>query len=493
MSSHFKKLLSSTLFAVSVSIASFSFAGLETGASYYQKGEYKKAEAEFLKQLSINPNSAHSFYYLGLIYSASEEYSKSTTAFKKAQKINKKLPNLNFNIGKNYYHQDLNSMAITYFKKVEKNEPDNAKNLMYLGLAYQAESKHQQAIESFKKARKADKEFAQLAVFNSAVSYQQTGNKAQRRAHLEEAVKINPNNTIADNSRKILEAMPGKSYGPIEKKTWKLTGSIGFEHDDNVTVDEVNFNTNKSDNAMIIEFSAENLVYADETYEAEIGYDFYQSLYNSYNDLNLQSHSFYVDGTRKYTDFDLGFNYRYNYNSLGNKKFFGSHILRPSIWYSVNDIWFIDSFYSYENKKFYTNSDRDADTNSIGFTNYVFFTPDDMLIVGADLEDEDTDGDEFDYDGYSVYLSYEKTFTVNAKEIVVSLGYDYEDNDYNNITPEIGEKRHDKRKDYSFDIEYPLTDLFSTVFYYEHIDSDSNLDSSDYDENIVGIKLEARY
>ena len=116
-----------------------------------------------------------------------------------------------------------------------------------------------------------------------------------------------------------------------------------------------------------------------------------------------------------------------------------------------------------------------------------------MLIVGADLEDEDTDGDEFDYDGYSVYLSYEKTFTVNAKEIVVSLGYDYEDNDYNNITPEIGEKRHDKRKDYSFDIEYPLTDLFSTVFYYEHIDSDSNLDSSDYDENIVGIKLEARY
>ncbi|MCK5649492.1 MAG: DUF560 domain-containing protein, partial [Gammaproteobacteria bacterium] len=178
---------------------------------------------------------------------------------------------------------------------------------------------------------------------------------------------------------------------------------------------------------------------------------------------------------------------------LGNKKFFGSHILRPSIWYSVNDIWFIDGFYSYENKKFYKNSDRDADTNGIGFTNYIFVTPDDMFIVGADLEDEDTDGEEFDYDGYSVYLSYEKTFTFNAKELVVSLGYDYEDNDYNNITPEIGEKRHDKRKDYSFEIEYPLTDLFSTVFYYEHIDSDSNLESSDYTQNVVGLKLEARY
>ena len=493
MSSHFKKLLSSTLFAVSVAIASLSFAGLEAGVSYYHKGDYKKAEAELLKQLSINPDSAHSYYYLGLTYSASEEYAKSTSAFKKAQEINKKLPNLDFNIGKNYYHQDLNSMAVTYFKKVEKSEPHNAKNLMYLGLAYQAESEHQLAIDSFKKARKEDKEFAQLAVFNSAVSYHQTGNKAQRRAHLEEAVKITPNNTIADNAREILEAIPGDSYGPIEQKTWKFSGSIGFEHDDNVTVDEVNINTNKSDNAAIIEFSAENLIYADETYEAEIGYDFYQSLYNSYNDFNLQSHSFYVDGTRKYTDFDLGLNYRYNFNTLGNKKFFGSHILRPSIWYSVNDIWFIDGFYSYENKKFYKNSDRDADTNGIGFTNYIFVTPDDMFIVGADLEDEDTDGEEFDYDGYSVYLSYEKTFTFNAKELVVSLGYDYEDNDYNNITPEIGEKRHDKRKDYSFEIEYPLTDLFSTVFYYEHIDSDSNLESSDYTQNVVGLKLEARY
>ncbi|MBE9525837.1 MAG: tetratricopeptide repeat protein [Proteobacteria bacterium] len=493
MSIQFKKFFPCLFFTALVATSSISFADMDRGLAYYNKGDFKNAETEFLNQLSINPNSAYSHYYLGLIYAVSEEYKKSTDSFQKAQKGNKKLPDIDFNIGKNYYYQNLNSEAITYFNKVAKKEPDNAENLMFLGLAYQAEAKHQQAVDTFKKARKADKELAQVAVFNSAASYQQTGNKPQQRAHLEEAVKINPNNAIADNSRRILDTMSGDNYGPIEQNKWKFTGSISFEHDDNVTVDEVNVNTNKSDNASIIEFSAENLIYADETYEAEIGYDFYQSIYNTYDDFNLQSHSFYVDGARKYTDFDLGLNYRYNYNSLGDHKFYGSHIVKPNIWYSASDTWFIDGFYSYENKKFFKNSDRDADTNNIGFTNYIFITPDDMLIAGAYYEDEDTDGDEYDYDGYSAYISYEKKFMLNAKEVIISLGYDYEDNDYNSITPSIGKKRHDKRKNYNLDFEYPITDLLSAIFYYEYIDSDSNLDSSDYKEHITGIKLEAKY
>ncbi|NOQ78334.1 MAG: DUF560 domain-containing protein [Gammaproteobacteria bacterium] len=493
MSINLKKTFSSSLFTLFIASAPISFADFDAGVSYYKAGDYKQAETEFLKQLSANPNSALSYYYLGLLYSSSQDYSKSTSAFKKAKRLDKSLPNLDYNIGVNYYHLRLSDMAILHFKKAEKNDPDNANNLMFLGLTYQFQLNHEQAISYFKKARQANSEFAQLAVFNSAISYQKTGNKAQQRAHLEEAVKINPDNDIADNSRQILDAMSGKSYGPIETKQWKFSGSIGFEHDDNVTVDEVNLSTNKSDNAVIIEFSAENLIFADEIHEVEIGYDLYQSLYHSYDDFDLQSHSFYVDGTRKYNNFDLGLNYRYNFNTLGDNKFFGSHALRPSIWYSINDTWFLDTFYRYEDKKFYKNSDRDADKNSIGLINYVFLTPDDMLIVGADLNDEDTKGDEFDYDGYSISISYEKTLHINAKEIVISAGYDYEDRDYDNITPSIGEKRDDKRKDYSLDIEYPITKLFSSVFYYQHIDSDSNLESSDYNENIVGIKLEAHY
>lgn len=490
---NFKKTVSNSLFILFFAGASISFADFDTGVSSYESGDYKQAEAEFLKQLSVTPKSAYSYYYLGLVYSAAQDYPKSISAFKKAKRLDNSLPDLDYNIGVNYYHQGLNGMSILHLKKAEKNDPDNADNLIFLGLAYQNQPDHKQAVYYFKKARQANADLAQLAVFNSAVSYEKMGNTAQQRAHLEEAVKINPNNDIADTSREIIASMSGKSFGPIETKQWKLSGSIGFEHDDNLTVEEVNISTNKSDNAVIIEFSAENLIFADEKYELEVGYDLYQSLYDTYDDLNLQSHSFYVDGTRKYTNFDLGLNYRYNYNSLGDHKFFGSHTLRPSIWYSINDTWFLDSFYSYEDKKFYKNSDRDADKNSIGFINYVFFTPDDMLIVGADLNDEDTKGDEFDYDSYALELSYEKTFHVNNKELVISAGYEYEDRDYDNITASIGKKRDDERKDYSLDIEYPITKLLSGIFYYQYIDSDSNLESSDYSENIVGIKLEARY
>lgn len=493
MSFNVKKNLSSIILISSISAASISYAGLDEGISFYKAGDYQKAEAELLRQLSTQTNSALSYYYLGLVYSEQGNFSKSTAAFKKAHKLNTDLPLIDYHIGINYYRQEVYGLAILHLKKAEQAEPDNADTLMYMGLTYQSQSEHQQAIEYFEKAGQIDNEYAQLAAFNSAISYQQTGNRAQQRTLLEETVNIDPNNDVADHARQILNAMSAKDYGPTELKHWKFTASVGFEHDDNVTVDELNLATTKSDNAAIIEFSAENLIHADEIHEVEIGYDLYQSLYHSYDDFDLQSHSFYVDGTRKYTDFDLGLNYRYNFNTLGDNKFFGSHALRPSIWYSLSETWFMDVFYQYEDKKFYKNSDRDADKNTLGLINYIFITQDDMLILGGDYNDENTSGDEYDYDGYSLSASYEKTININAKELVVSIGYDYEDRDYNHITPSIGEKRDDTREDFSLDVEYPVNDLFSAVFYYQHIDSDSNLESSDYSENIVGIKLEAKY
>ena len=488
-----KKSLSNIVFLASTLVTTSTYAGIDEGLSYFKEGKYQQAESEFLNQLKITPNSAFSHYYLGLIYSAQKNYSASTAAFKKAKKLDDTLPQLDYNIGINYYHQEVYGLAILHLKKEEKHSPDNANNLIYLGLAYQAQSNHQQAIKYFKKAGQANNEFAQLSAFNSSVSYQKMGNATQQKAHLVEAINLNPNNDIADNSRQILNAMSAKNSGTRETKKWKFTGSVGFEHDDNVTVDEVNLATSKSDNAVIIEFSADNMIHADDKHEVEIGYDLYQSLYNSYDEFDLQSHSIYLDGSRKYNNFDLGLNYRYNYNTLGDNKFFGSHSLRPSIWYSISDSWFLDTYYQYEDKKFYKNSDRDADKNTIGLINYLFITPDDMLIIGADLNDENTKGDEFDYDGYSFSISYEKTFNINAKEVTISVGYDYENRDYNHITPSIGEKRDDTREDFSMDIEYPINKLFSTVFYYQHINSDSNLESSDYDENIFGMKLEAKY
>ena len=493
MSINLKNYLSGIVLISAISASHLSFADIEQGISHYKAGNYQQAEVEFLQQLEKSPRSAYSYYYLGLIYSAQQNYAKSTAAFKKAQKLDPSLPQLDYNIGVNYYHQQLNGLALIHLNRAEQAEPESASIMMFKGLTYQAQSEHKQAIEYFKKARQADREYAQLAVFNSAVSYQKTGNKAQQRAHLEEAVKINPDNEIAENSRLILDAMSGKSYGPIEQKKWQFSGSIGYEHDDNVTVDEVNQSTNKSDNAVTIEFTAENLIFADDIHEVEIGYDFYQSLYHSYDEFDLQSHSFFIDGTRKYANFDLGLNYRYNYNSLGDNKFFASHSLRPSLWYSLSDTWFLDVFYQYDDKKFYKNSDRDADKHSFGLINYIFVTQDDMLILAADINEENTKGDEFDYDGYSLSATYEKTINLNGKEVTISAGYDYEDRDYNHITPSIGEKRDETREEFSLDIEYPVNDLFSAIFYYQRIDSDSNLETSDYNENIVGLKLQANY
>ncbi len=184
-------------------------------------------------------------------------------------------------------------------------------------------------------------------------------------------------------------------------KRWSATGGIGVQYDDNVTTDETDNSSNKADKALLLDFGLAYKALDTPALGLEIGYDFSQSLFEDLTDFDLTTNSLSVSAEREIGDYDAGFNYIYTRTLLGGKDFLSTNNLSPTLGYAVNERWYIAARYNYVNKNFITNDPRDAHQNSGTVDNFLFFMQGKAYVsLGYKAEDEDTDGDEFDYFGH---------------------------------------------------------------------------------------------
>lgn len=77
----------------------------QIGLLYYQKGDYKNAEAELERTIALNPKYANGLYFLGLTYSKLGENTKAILAIKKVLELNPENEEVkkileNLNVGK---------------------------------------------------------------------------------------------------------------------------------------------------------------------------------------------------------------------------------------------------------------------------------------------------------------------------------------------------------------------------------------------------------
>ena len=84
-------------------------------------------------------------------------------------------------------------------------------------------------------------------------------------------------------------------------------------------------------------------------------------------------------------------------------------------------------------------------------------------------------------------------FEVFSKLSTLELGLRYEDRDYDEATPSIGERRHDERLRATIEFDVPLTDRINWRVYGGYSDYLSNLPSADYDQSILGTLVEITF
>lgn len=381
------------------------------------------------------------------------------------------------------YRQGAYGDAGRLLERVVGQEPQNGSAHFFTGLTMQAQGNYAGSIVPFQAAMRYDHEFAQLATYHIGLAHYKEGHRQEASAALRQAVAMDPGSDAGKNASTLLETV--ERPGSDSAKPWRLKVGLGGEYDDNLTVEEQDLATDQADFATVLELEGGYRFKVPKPYEAEISYSLYQSLYEDYSQFDLQTHTLGLAGSRNFDDVEAGLSYAYSYMFLGREGFLQSHRLTPNAGFSLPHGLYASLSYNVEEKDFRKTTDngRDAVNQAVGGDLFSFFMENKgYLQVGYRLESENATAAEFDYWGNTVLAAVQVPAWYETK---ARLSVKYQDKEYRHITPSIGAERDDTKQTVGFMISRKFLERYEAKVDYQHIDSDSNLESSDYSENVL--------
>lgn len=275
-----------------------------------------------------------------------------------------------------------------------------------------------------------------------------------------------------------------------ENNPLTLSLEVGAEYDNNITVDALDVTSQLGDEAILfdglIEYDFVNK--GDTSFTA--GYSFSQSLYLDFTEFDLQIHGASLAASTKVKDVDLGIAYRYSNISLGREAFLQMHSIQPTFTTLIGSKFLLMGGYEYLKQNFQQPLQlrRSADRHSINIKNYFLLGKGRTINIGYKLSRNNAVASELTY--------WSHTFDVGLKLPVGIIEgakfrarYRYQQKDYSNIDPTIGENRADKRHSIRASMEVPIIQNITAKLQYEYTDSNSNLPVLVYNSHLITFKL----
>ena len=287
-----------------------------------------------------------------------------------------------------------------------------------------------------------------------------------------------------------------KSSGP----SFDVEIAAGVDYDSNISVNQLDANTGADDFAAAIDADFDFSTPVGPDTEFQLGYGFSQSLHADFTAFDLQSHLATADLTHDFGLAEIGAAYRFAYSRLGGDPFLTMHQVNPYISKFIGKTLYLRGGYTYTDKNFEEPAaipappTRDAKNNSFGGDVYVFLNGVKSYLVGGyEREIEKAVSDEFDFHADNFRVRFAQRFPFGGGDAELSLGYRFEDRNYDNQTPSILAVRADERHRFQADLEIPVTDHAFARLEVEHGDYKSNLASADYRQNLAGVRLGLRF
>lgn len=448
----------------------------------YTAGDYEQTVNVLEQAIVTNPEDPDLFFLLGLSYQKLGRHTDTIGALRRCLTLRPDYQAAHLPLGIAYFEAKLPRSAEPELRRALAVNSENGSAWMFLGLVQQDLQQHREAILSFERAAEFEPDLRQNAMRNRDISRE----IVQRRTT---GTKGFPDAAASASS----EGGAAKSSPPLETadvRPWRLSFQSGIEYDDNVTTSEADITTGDDDVAALFELSAAYTPFKSGGSEIELGYDFYQSLYSDLSDFDLRLHTAYALASRETVLGDLGIEYRYTDANLGGDSFFGFHSVKSSTGFSGFEGFYHTLSYNYQNKNFKTDNARDAHQHGVNIDSYYLIREGAFGYATFRYENENTNGDQFDYEGYYANLGVSGTFhPIAALPTRVSAGYRYFLRDYSKTTPSIGKEREDQRHIVTFRVEQPLSQRLTALLDYQYIGADSNLPSTDFTENIISLSL----
>jgi len=276
--------------------------------------------------------------------------------------------------------------------------------------------------------------------------------------------------------------------------TWKFEGKLGAEYNSNVAVSDLDTNTGQGDWAATINLNAEVIYKPTGKAMLRGGYDFSQSLYQEFDAFNLAIHRGYAEAAYDFDAATVGVLGNYAQANLDGDKYLTYQQVSPYVSKQFGDAVFLRGAYAYTDKTFKGRADRDAKSNALQADAYFFLDGVSRYItVGVKGTKEDATGPEFDYKSGTYKARFTQRFNAFNDELTFRAGVEYEDRDYDNVTPSISAVRKDKRTVADAVLEIPLGKHAFSEVSYRYGKYDSNLPSADYNEQVGAIRIGLRY
>ncbi len=387
------------------------------------------------------------------------------------------------------YRQGAYPEAGRLLEQVTRREPQNGPAHFFAGLTMQAQGNYAASIPSFQAAMRYDREFAQLATYQIGLAQHKLGQRQEAETALKQAVAMDPGSDAGKNAHTLLDTIERQAGEAA--KPWRMRLGLGWEYDDNLTVEEQDLATDQADFAAVLELEAGYRLTMPKPYQAELSYSLYQSLYDDYSQFDLQTHTLGLTGSRDFDGWEAGLSYAYSYMFLGREGFLQSHRFTPNAGFFLPHGLYATVNYTLEDKDFRKTADngRDAVNQAVGGDLFAFFMENRGYVqIGYRLEGESAAADEFDYWGHTVVAAVQVPAWYETR---ARLSLKYQDREYRHSTPSIGAERDDTKQTAGLAISRKFLARYEAKAEYQYIDSDSNLESSDYSENLLFVGMSA--
>jgi len=278
------------------------------------------------------------------------------------------------------------------------------------------------------------------------------------------------------------------------KHEFTFEAAAGIEYDDNITVTEIDTETNQDDFAGAFEASIDYEAEFSDTDSLSLGYSFSQTEQFDLSAFDLQLHGTNVTYEHDFESFSAGLTHQFFFTRLGGNDLLDMNRITPFITAFPTKWLFLRASYTYKDKNLINRIDRDAETHMGEIMSFFFVDGTDTYLTALyRFESEDAKGPQFDFDAniFKAGLHTRLPFAHDENRFVVSV--EYEGRDYDAITPSIGEVRDDDRLTFDAEWEVPIGDLFYALAEYRYRDFDSNFPTSDFSENVASIQFGVRF
>ena len=272
--------------------------------------------------------------------------------------------------------------------------------------------------------------------------------------------------------------------------SWSADLGVGLEYDSNVSVEEIDVASSEGDNAMTLDVGLGVKQQLSERAKAALTYDFSQSVYDKFSQVDRQTHMVGTDLVLDFAKVDPAISVYYIHSKLDDHKFLDLYRVSPSVSGFLAQKWFARGAYVYSDKTIHDREGRDATTNA-GEADAYFFVRGlrQYFNLGYRYRDEDAEANQYDFVSNSVKLRFIQRIELFSRLTKLELAWRYEDRNYRADTPSIGEKRQDKRYRVRIDFDIPVFGNGAVQFFAGYADYESNYQPAAYDQTLVGTRF----